>query len=209
MGSCHFLCLCCCLFGCKYQLCLCLTGNGIILQSACQCYQMIRNLLCQCCEHLTKQLIGIGTAFIDLGAGMSTLQTIYFQCCKDAGYSFSFKWHLCLHMASTCTACQQHTLTLRIQIYHGMSFEHGRIQCRCTFHSHFLAGGKDHLQAGMGNTFIIKKCQRISNGNSVISAKSRSLCIDVVTINGQFQTVLPKINGAAWFLLAYHIQMSL
>ena len=170
---------------------------------------MIRNLLCQRCEHLTKQLIGIGTAFIDLGAGMSSLQTIYFQRCKDTGYSFSFKWQIYLHMASACTACQQHTLTLRIQIYHGMSSEHGRIQCRCTFHSHFLAGGKDHFQTGMRNTFIVKKCQCIGNSNSVISAKGRSLCIDIVAVNGQFQTVLFKINAAAWFLLAHHIQMSL
>ena len=113
------------------------------------------------------------------------------------------------HSGTACTAGQENTLILRIQIHHTMTGQHGKVDASCSIHSYFLVNSNDDLQFGVSDGIGIQKCQRICHGNTVISAQAGTLSIDIVSVHGNLQSFRLHINVTVRLLHRHHIHMSL
>ena len=110
---------------------------------------------------------------------------------------------------TTCTAYSKHTFILRVNVQEQTSLQIRSIHIISTKHADLLIYGKYSFNGRMCQTVIIQDRQRISNSDSVVTAKRSSLCLQIISIYLQIQSVGLQILFAICSLHCHHIHMSL
>ena len=185
-------------------------GNDILLCAAGQCQSgVVHAIFGQQCQPAAQQSNGVGTALVDLGAGVSAHKADHIRLHGGAGHSRTGDGQMALDAASACTACGQHTLFLGVDVHQNPALKVGKIHGRCTQQAHLLADGQHDLQRRVGNILCVQNSQRIGHGNAVVAAKGRALGAHIAAVYDRVDGILLKIQRAVGGLVAHHVQMAL
>ena len=192
-----------------HQVSLAAAGDGIILGTAGKRSQTQGHQRLDSAHEFAHDLVGIGPVLVDLHTGMAALQPVHHQ--PDAGAVDAPPF---LRQIDGCPGAAgagngEDAFILRVQIDEGSALQHGKINSGSTQHTHLFVGGDDHFQRRMGNGGVVQQCQRISNGNAVVTAQGSTLGEDTAAVMGHIQTLHSHINGAGCILFADHIHMTL
>ena len=156
-----------------------------------------------------QQSNGVGTALVDLGAGVSAHKADHIRLYGGAGHRNTGNGQMAFNAASACTACGQHPLFLGVDVHQHPALKVGKIHGRCTQQAHLLADGQHDLQRRVGNVLCVQNSQRIGHGNAVVAAKGRALGAHIAAVYDRVDGILLKIQRAVGGLVAHHVQMAL
>ena len=185
-------------------------GNDILLCAAGQCQSgVVHAIFGQQCQPAAQQSNGVGTALVDLGAGVSAHKADHIRLYGGAGHRNTGNGQMAFNAASACTACGQHPLFLGVDVHQNPALKVGKIHGRCTQQAHLLADGQHDLQRRVGNILCVQNSQRIGHGNAVVAAKGRALGAHIAAIYDRVDGILLKIQRAVGGLVAHHVQMAL
>ena len=185
-------------------------GNDILLCAAGQCQNgVVHAIFGQQCQPAPQQSDGVGAAFVNLGAGVSAHKADHIRLYGGAGHRNTGNGQMAFNAASACTACGQHPLFLRVDVYQNPALKVGKIHGRCTQQAHLLADGQHDLQRRVGNVLCVQNSQRIGHGNAVVAAKGRALGAHIAAVYDRVDGILLKIQRAVGGLVAHHVQMAL
>ena len=185
-------------------------GNDILLCAAGQCQNgVVHAIFGQQCQPAAQQSNGVGTALVDLGAGMSAHKADHIRLYGGAGHRNTGNGQMAFNAASACTACGQHPLFLGVDVHQNPALKVGKIHGRCTQQAHLLADGQHDLQRRVGNVLCVQNSQRIGHGNAVVAAKGRALGAHIAAVYDRVDGILLKIQRAVGGLVAHHVQMAL
>ena len=185
-------------------------GNDILLCAAGQCQNgVVHAIFGQQCQPAAQQSNGVGTALVDLGAGVSAHKADHIRLYGGAGHRNTGNGQMAFNAASACTACGQHPLFLGVDVHQHPALKVGKIHGRCTQQAHLLADGQHDLQRRVGNVLCVQNSQRIGHGNAVVAAKGRALGAHIAAVYGRVDGILLKIQRAVGGLVAHHVQMAL
>ena len=193
----------------SHQCSLAGTRNGIVLGTAGERGQAQRHDSLNPAHEFAHDLVGVGTVFMNLRAGMAALQAIHYQPDAGAVDGFPLRWQGDAGMASTGAGNGEDSLVLGIQIQQHPAIEHGQVNHIRAQHSDFLIHRNYHFQRRMGNGRIIQQRQRVGNGNSVVTAQRGSVGIYILIVVSHIQTFCRHIQCAGRLLLADHVHMAL
>ena len=127
-------------------------GNDILLCAAGQCQNgVVHAIFGQQGQPAAQQGNGVGTALVDLGAGMSAHKADHIRLYGGAGHRNTGNGQMAFNAASACTACGQHPLFLGVDVHQHPALKVGKIHGRCTQQAHLLADGQHDLQRRVGN----------------------------------------------------------
>ena len=185
-------------------------GNDILLCAAGQCQNgVVHAIFGQQCQPAAQQSNGVGTALVDLGAGVSAHKADHIRLYGGAGHRNTGNGQMAFNAASACTSCGQHPLFLGVDVHQHPALKVGKIHGRCTQQAHLLADGQHDLQRRVGNVLCVQNSQRIGHGNAVVAAKGRALGAHIAAVYGRVDGILLKIQRAVGGLVAHHVQMAL
>ena len=185
-------------------------GNDILLCAAGQCqHRIVHAVFGQQCQPAAQQGNGVGTALVDLGAGVSAHKADHIRLYGGAGHRNTGNGQMAFNAASACTACGQHPLFLGVDVHQHPALKVGKIHGRCTQQAHLLADGQHDLQRRVGNVLCVQNSQRIGHGNAVVAAKGRALGAHIAAVYDRVDGILLKIQRAVGGLVAHHVQMAL
>ena len=185
-------------------------GNDILLCAAGQCQSgVVHAIFGQQCQPAAQQSNGVGTALVDLGAGVSAHKADHIRLYGGAGHRNTGNGQMAFNAASACTACGQHPLFLGVDVHQHPALKVGKIHGRCTQQAHLLADGQHDLQRRVGNVLCVQNSQRIGHGNAVVAAKGRALGAHIAAVYDRVDGILLKIQRAVGGLVAHHVQMAL
>ena len=185
-------------------------GNDILLCAAGQCQSgVVHAIFGQQCQPAAQQGNGVGTALVDLGAGVSAHKAGHIRLYGGAGHRNTGNGQMAFNAASACTACGQHSFFLGVDVHQNPALKVGKIHGRCTQQTHLLADGQHDLQRRVGNVLCVQNSQRIGHGNAVIAAKGRALGAHIAAVYDRVDGILLKIQRAVGGLVAHHVQMAL
>ena len=185
-------------------------GNDILLCAAGQCQNgVVHAIFGQQCQPAAQQSNGVGTALVDLGAGVSAHKADHIRLHGGAGHSRTGDGQMAFNAASACTACGQHPFFLGVDVHQNPALKVGKIHGRCTQQAHLLADGQHDLQRRVGNVLCVQNSQRIGHGNAVVAAKGRALGAHIAAVYDRVDGILLKIQRAVGGLVAHHVQMAL
>ena len=185
-------------------------GNDILLCAAGQCQNgVVHAIFGQQCQPAAQQSNGVGTALVDLGAGVSAHKADHIRLYGGAGHRNTGNGQMAFNAASTCTSCGQHPLFLGVDVHQNPALKVGKIHGRCTQQAHLLADGQHDLQRRVGNVLCVQNSQRIGHGNAVVAAKGRALGAHIAAVYDRVDGILLKIQRAVGGLVAHHVQMAL
>ena len=185
-------------------------GNDILLCAAGQCQNgVVHAIFGQQCQPAAQQGNGVGTALVDLGAGVSAHKAGHIRLYGGAGHSRTGDGQMALDAASARTACGQHAFFLGVDVHQNPALKVRKIHGRCTQQAHLLADGQHDLQRRVGNVLCVQNSQRIGHGNAVVAAKGRALGAHIAAVYDRVDGILLKIQRAVGGLVAHHVQMAL
>ena len=185
-------------------------GNDILLCAAGQCQNgVVHAIFGQQCQPAAQQSNGVGTALVDLGAGVSAHKAGHIRLYGGAGHRNTGNGQMAFNAASACTACGQHAFFLGVDVHQNPALKVGKIHGRCTQQAHLLADGQHDLQRRVGNVLCVQNSQRIGHGNAVVAAKGRALGAHIAAVYDRVDGILLKIQRAVGGLVAHHVQMAL
>ena len=185
-------------------------GNDILLCAAGQCQNgVVHAIFGQQCQPAAQQSNGVGTALVDLGAGVSAHKADHIRLYGGAGHRNTGNGQMAFNAASACTSCGQHPLFLGVDVHQHPALKVGKIHGRCTQQAHLLADGQHDLQRRVGNVLCVQNSQRIGHGNAVVAAKGRALGAHIAAVYDRVDGILLKIQRAVGGLVAHHVQMAL
>ena len=185
-------------------------GNDILLCAAGQCQNgVVHAIFGQQCQPAAQQSNGVGTALVDLGAGVSAHKADHIRLYGGAGHRNTGNGQMAFNAASACTSCGQHPLFLGVDVHQHPALKVGKIHGRCTQQAHLLADGQHDLQRRVGNVLCVQNSQRIGHGNAVVAAKGRALGAHIAAVYDRVNGILLKIQRAVGGLVAHHVQMAL
>ena len=185
-------------------------GNDILLCAAGQCQSgVVHAIFGQQCQPAAQQGNGVGTALVDLGAGVSAHKAGHIRLYGGAGHRNTGNGQMAFNAASACTSCGQHPLFLGVDVHQHPALKVGKIHGRCTQQAHLLADGQHDLQRRVGNVLCVQNSQRIGHGNAVVAAKGRALGAHIAAVYDRVDGILLKIQRAVGGLVAHHVQMAL
>ena len=185
-------------------------GNDILLCAAGQCQSgVVHAIFGQQCQPAAQQGNGVGTALVDLGAGVSAHKADHIRLYGGAGHRNTGNGQMAFNAASACTACGQHPFFLGVDVHQNPALKVGKIHGRCTQQAHLLADGQHHFQCRVGNILCVQNSQRIGHGNAVVAAKGRALGAHIAAVYDRVDGILLKIQRAVGGLVAHHVQMAL
>ena len=185
-------------------------GNDILLCAAGQCQSgVVHAIFGQQCQPAAQQSNGVGTALVDLGAGVSAHKADHIRLYGGAGHRNTGNGQMAFNAASACTACGQHSFFLGVDVHQNPALKVGKIHGRCTQQAHLLADGQHDLQRRVGNVLCVQNSQRIGHGNAVVAAKGRALGAHIAAVYDRMDGILLKIQRAVGGLVAHHVQMAL
>ena len=185
-------------------------GNDILLCAAGQCQSgVVHAIFGQQCQPAAQQGNGVGTALVDLGAGVSAHKAGHIRLYGGAGHRNTGNGQMAFNAASACTACGQHSFFLGVDVHQNPALKVGKIHGRCTQQAHLLADGQHDLQRRVGNVLCVQNSQRIGHGNAVVAAKGRALGAHIAAVYDRVDGILLKIQRAVGGLVAHHVQMAL
>ena len=185
-------------------------GNDILLCAAGQCQNgVVHAIFGQQCQPAAQQSNGVGTALVDLGAGVSAHKADHIRLYGGAGHRNTGDGQMAFNAASACTACGQHPFFLGVDVHQNPALKVGKIHGRCTQQAHLLADGQHDLQRRVGNVLCVQNSQRIGHGNAVVAAKGRALGAHIAAVYDRVDGILLKIQRAVGGLVAHHVQMAL
>ena len=185
-------------------------GNDILLCAAGQCQNgVVHAIFGQQCQPAAQQSNGVGTAFVDLGAGVSAHKADHIRLYGGAGHRNTGNGQMAFNAASACTSCGQHPLFLGVDVHQHPALKVGKIHGRCTQQAHLLADGQHDLQRRVGNVLCVQNSQRIGHGNAVVAAKGRALGAHIAAVYDRVDGLFLKIQRAVGGLVAHHVQMAL
>ena len=185
-------------------------GNDILLCAAGQCQNgVVHAIFGQQCQPAAQQSNGVGTALVDLGAGVSAHKADHIRLYGGAGHRNTGNGQMAFNAASACTACGQHPFFLGVDVHQNPALKVGKIHGRCTQQAHLLADGQHDLQRRVGNVLCVQNSQRIGHGNAVVAAKGRALGAHIAAVYDRVDGILLKIQRAVGGLVAHHVQMAL
>ena len=185
-------------------------GNDILLCAAGQCQSgVVHAIFGQQCQPAAQQGNGVGTALVDLGAGVSAHKAGHIRLYGGAGHRNTGNGQMAFNAASACTACGQHSFFLGVDVHQNPALKVGKIHGRCTQQAHLLADGQHDLQRRVGNVLCVQNSQRIGHGNAIVAAKGRALGAHIAAVYDRMDGILLKIQRAVGGLVAHHVQMAL
>ena len=185
-------------------------GNDILLCAAGQCQSgVVHAIFGQQCQPAAQQGNGVGTALVDLGAGVSAHKAGHIRLYGGAGHRNTGNGQMAFNAASACTACGQHSFFLGVDVHQNPALKVGKIHGRCTQQTHLLADGQHDLQRRVGNVLCVQNSQRIGHGNAIVAAKGRALGAHIAAVYDRMDGILLKIQRAVGGLVAHHVQMAL
>ena len=185
-------------------------GNDILLCAAGQCQSgVVHAIFGQQCQPAAQQSNGVGTALVDLGAGVSAHKADHIRLYGGAGHRNTGNGQMAFNAASACTACGQHSFFLGVDVHQNPALKVGKIHGRCTQQAHLLADGQHDLQRRVGNVLCVQNSQRIGHGNAVVAAKGRALGAHIAAVYDRVDGLFLKIQRAVGGLVAHHVQMAL
>ena len=185
-------------------------GNDILLCAAGQCQNgVVHAIFGQQCQPAAQQSNGVGTALVDLGAGVSAHKADHIRLYGGAGHRNTGNGQMAFNAASACTSCGQHPLFLGVDVHQHPALKVGKIHGRCTQQAHLLADGQHDLQRRVGNVLCVQNSQRIGHGNAVVAAKGRALGAHIAAVYDRVDGLFLKIQRAVGGLVAHHVQMAL
>ena len=185
-------------------------GNDILLCAAGQCQSgVVHAIFGQQCQPAAQQGNGVGTALVDLGAGVSAHKAGHIRLYGGAGHRNTGNGQMAFNAASACTACGQHSFFLGVDVHQNPALKVGKIHGRCTQQAHLLADGQHDLQRRVGNVLCVQNSQRIGHGNAIVAAKGRALGAHIAAVYDRVDGILLKIQRAVGGLVAHHVQMAL
>ena len=185
-------------------------GNDILLCAAGQCQNgVVHAIFGQQCQPAAQQSNGVGTALVDLGAGVSAHKADHIRLYGGAGHRNTGNGQMAFNAASACTACGQHSFFLGVDVHQNPALKVGKIHGRCTQQAHLLADGQHDLQRRVGNVLCVQNSQRIGHGNAVVAAKGRALGAHIAAVYDRVDGLFLKIQRAVGGLVAHHVQMAL
>ena len=156
-----------------------------------------------------QQSDGVGTALVDLGAGVSAHKADHIRLYGGAGHRNTGNGQMAFNAASACTACGQHPLFLGVDVHQHPALKVGKIHGRCTQQTHLLADGQHDLQRRVGNVLCVQHSQCVGHGNAVVASKGRALGAHIAAVYDRVDGILLKIQRAVGGLVAHHVQMAL
>ena len=185
-------------------------GNDILLCAAGQCQNgVVHAIFGQQCQPAAQQSNGVGTALVDLGAGVSAHKADHIRLYGGAGHRNTGNGQMAFNAASACTSCGQHPLFLGVDVHQHPALKVGKIHGRCTQQAHLLADGQHDLQRRVGNVLCVQNSQRIGHGNAIVAAKGRALGAHIAAVYDRVDGLFLKIQRAVGGLVAHHVQMAL
>ena len=187
-----------------------LLGDDIFLSAAGDALHGIhRAVIFQQGQVASQQGDGVGTAFVDLGAGVSALQAEDIRLHGGAGQGGAGHRQMALRPAAACAARGQHALFLRVDVDEQAALKVGKVHGGSAQQTHLFADGQHHFQSGVGKVLCVQHGQRIGHGNAVIAAQRRALGADVTAVHHRADGVFFQIQRAVSGLVAHHVQMPL
>jgi len=184
--------------------------DGIVLETARGGNKPKSGFLQQHVQQTAHQLIGTGTALVDLFAGVAAAKARdgdgkdrilpargKTQRNRDDG------------AGTARTAYGKDALILGVKVQHPAALEHGGVERLCAQHADLLVGREHGLDRGAGNGRIVQQSQHHGGGNAVVTAQRGAVSREKVTLDTQTQGVFGKIKVAVRSLFSHHVQVAL
>src|SRR5699024_9652242 len=105
-------------------------------------------------------------------------QSTHFDIYKISAFDFPLYWHIERLKDTTCTACENCSLYIGINVKEDISLDAGHVDVIGSAHTDFLIHSKDGFQRRMRNIIAVQKSQRVCHGDTVVSAQCRVLCFN-------------------------------
>ena len=114
---------------------------------------------------------------MDASAGMTAEKTADLNLHDHAAVLLADNREGAVLFRTACTADGENTLILRVQIDHAAALQLGDIQSLRSKEANLLIHRKYTLKRRVRNGIVLQKGKHHGNGNSIVSAKRRSLRI--------------------------------
>ena len=193
----------------RHKGCFTATGNGVILGTAAESGQCKGHLLADATHELAHDLGGIGTVFMDLHAGVTTLQILHHQTDTRTIDGLTRNRNTDGGASATSTGNGKDTLFLRVDVQQHSTLQHGQIDSCSTIHTGLLVHSDHQFQGRMDNGAISCEGHSKSHGNTIVTTPGSAIGKNIIAVMGDIQALSIHIDGAIHILFTDHIHMTL